>query len=91
MKKETIFKIVKLSSVVVSIFNLLLFFAMRCCWSGISKTLGYENGYSKFILDLPIYVCVLFLIVAAVNTTLYFIKKKVEIRLKSLLKSHICN
>ena len=76
MKKETIFKIVKLSSVVLSIFNLLLFFAMRCCWSGISKTLGYENGYSKFILDLPIYVCVLFLIVAAVNTTLYFIKKK---------------
>ena len=76
MKKETIFKIVKISSVVLSVFNLLLFFAMRCCWSGISKTLGYENGYSKFILDLPIYVCVLFLIVAGVNTVLFFLKKK---------------
>lgn len=76
MKKETMFKIVKISSVVLSIFNLLLFFAMRCCWSGISKTLGYENGYSKFILDLPIYVCVLFLIVAGVNTVLFFLKKK---------------
>lgn len=76
MKKELIYKIVKISSVVLSIFNLLMFFAMRCCWSGISKTLGYENGYSKFILDLPVYLCILFLIVACVNVTFYFIKKK---------------
>ena len=77
MKKEIIFKSIKISSVVISIFNLLMFFAMRCCWSGISKTLGYEKTYNQFILDLPIYVCVLFFLVCLANLILFvFLKKR---------------
>ena len=76
MKKELIFKVVKIFSVVLSLFNLLMFFAMRCCWSGISKTLGYEKSESWLLLNLPVMLCILFLLIAIANTTLYFIMKK---------------
>ena len=39
----------KISNLVLSWFNFILFFAMRCCWSGISKTLGYEDNYDDII------------------------------------------
>ena len=52
MKKQTIFKIVKISTVLIALFNFLMFLSMRCCWSGISKTLGYENGYNQLILGM---------------------------------------
>ena len=47
-----------------NLFNLLMFFSMRPCWSGISKTLGYKNGGSQIVLDLPVYICVLFFVIA---------------------------
>ena len=60
MKKELIYKIIKIATLVLALFNLLMFFSMRCCWSGISKTLGYEKAadpnIKQFILDLPVIV-----------------------------------
>ena len=47
-------KVIKISTLVISLFNLLMYFSMRCCWSGISKTLGYEDGYNPLILHLPL-------------------------------------
>ena len=74
--KAKIFKGLKLGGIVLSIFNLMMFFSMRCCWSGISKTLKYEKSESLLILHLPEILCVIFLLVAATNITLYFVMKK---------------
>ena len=43
-------------NLVLSFFNLILFFSIRMCWSGISKTLGYEDSNSVFILWLPVII-----------------------------------
>ena len=59
-----------------SVFNLIMFFSMRPCWSGISKTLGYKNGGSDLILNLPVYICVLFLAVALSNLAFVLLSKK---------------
>ena len=67
MKKETIFKTIKISSLIISIFNLLMYYSMRCCWSGISKTLGYEDAYSKLILHLPLIIFFVLLGIAITN------------------------
>ena len=60
-------KAVSALGLVLSIFNLIMFFSMRPCWSGISKTLGYSNGGPGFILNLPVYLCILFFIIALSN------------------------
>ena len=74
--KQKIFKGLKLGGIVLSLFNLIMFYSMRCCWSGISKTLEYEKSESLFILHLPEVLCVIFLLVAAANISLYFVMKK---------------
>lgn len=61
MKKST--GILKVISLFLGIINTLLFFSLRNCWSGISKTLNYEKNNSTLILYLPVIVCVLFLLV----------------------------
>ena len=84
MKKELIYKIVKISSLLLSLFNLIMYFSMRCCWSGISKTLGYEDGYNQFILDLPLIIFFVLLAVAITNILLFKFMKK-ESNLWSLI------
>ena len=37
----------KIANLVISWFNVFMFLAMRCCWSGISKTLKYEDKDNK--------------------------------------------
>ena len=76
MKKETIFKITKISSLVIAFFNFMMYFSMRCCWSGISKTLGYEKTNSSFIYNLPLIICIVLAILLAVNIVLFFTMKK---------------
>ena len=61
--KNIIFKIMRIVGTVLAFFNLLMFFAMRPCWSGISSTLGYKNGANPFLYYLPIGICVLFLLI----------------------------
>lgn len=74
--KEVIQKTLKWISLVLSCFNCLMFFSMRTCWSGISKTLGYEKNYDAFILHLPLIVFILFFVVMVVNIVLFLVLKK---------------
>lgn len=76
MKQEKTYKLIKLSTVILSLFNLLMYFSMRCCWSGISKTLGYEKKYSEFILHLPLILFFVLVFVAITNILLFKLKEK---------------
>ena len=65
MKKEIVFKVIKYLGSLLAVFNAIMFFAMRPCWSGISSTLGYKGNPSNvFLYYLPIFICVLFFIIA---------------------------
>lgn len=74
MKKVLIF-ISKIGNLVLSFFNLAMFFAIRMCWSGISKTLGYEDSRSDFILLLPVFIFFLLIGLFIVNILIYRFKK----------------
>ena len=76
MKKELFYKIIKITSLILTLFNLIMYFSMRCCWSGISKTLGYEKEYNQFILDLPLILFFILLAVAITNILLFKFMKK---------------
>ena len=82
MKKEIISKLIKITTLVLALFNLLMFFSMRCCWSGISKTLGYEDienpAFKQFILDFPVVVLFVLLGIAITNILLFKFMKKVN-------------
>ena len=54
----------------MAVFNLLMFYAMRPCWSGISSTIGYGNGKPLILYYLPVIICVLFLIIALADLIL---------------------
>lgn len=65
MKKEIAFKVIKYLGSILAVFNAIMFFAMRPCWSGISSTLGYKGDPSnEFLYYLPIFICVLFFVIA---------------------------
>lgn len=76
MVKKILNNISKIGNLVVSWFNFFMFFAMRPCWSGISKTLEYEKSHSWFILNLPVILWIIFFLVAVSNTILFFKMKK---------------
>ncbi len=61
--KNWIFKIIRITGTVLAFFNSLMFYAMRPCWSGISKTLGYKNGAAPILYYLPVLICILFFVV----------------------------
>ena len=68
--KNIIFKVIRFAGTILAVFNLLMFFAMRPCWSGISSTLGYKGGSNTFLYYLPVFICVLFFIVALADLVL---------------------
>ena len=74
--KNIIFKIIRIAGSILSVFNLLMFYAMRPCWSGISSTLGYKGGENTFLYYLPIGICVLFLVIVLCDLILKAIFKK---------------
>lgn len=53
-------RFLKTLSFILALLNSLAYFALRNCWSGMSKTLGYEKSGSYFIFVLPVALCVLF-------------------------------
>ena len=73
MIKTILKRISKIGNLVVAWFNFSMFFAMRPCWSGISKTLGYGNNQTWLLYNLPVLVCGLLLIIA-ITTTVFYIK-----------------
>lgn len=68
--------IAKYACLFLAVFNTLLFFSMRPCWSGISKALGYEKSYAKIIFDLPVILMFIFALIAVLALINYFINKK---------------
>ena len=62
--KNTIYKIVRILGTLLNLFNLLMFYAMRPCWSGISSTIGYKNGANIILYYLPVIICVLMFLIA---------------------------
>ena len=68
--KNIIFKVIRFAGTILAVFNLLMFFAMRPCWSGISSTLGYKGGSNTFLYYLPVFICVLFFVVALADLVL---------------------
>lgn len=76
MKKEIVFKVIRYVGTVLAVFNVLMFYAMRPCWSGISSTLGYKGGSNTFLYYLPIFICILFFVVALADLILKAIFKK---------------
>ena len=76
MKSERLIRILDKVAFVLSLFNLVMLFSMRCCWSGISSALGYGKSLNQFIYYLPLLVCILYLIVFILNFVFYFFVKK---------------
>ena len=68
--RKRIFLIIRIVGTVLCIFNLLMFYAMRPCWSGISSTIGYKNGANPILYYLPVIICVLFLVIALADLIL---------------------
>lgn len=80
MIKNILLKVSKIGNLVFSWFNFFMFFAMRPCWSGISKTLsdafGFGDNPPEFLLWLPVILWILFFVVAVTTTVLFLVKKK---------------
>ena len=74
--KATVFKGIRIAGTVLAFFNLLMFFAMRPCWSGISSTLGYKGGTNKFLLYLPLVLCIFLFVLLLCDLILKKIFKK---------------
>ncbi|MBE6126362.1 MAG: metallophosphoesterase [Erysipelotrichaceae bacterium] len=74
--KAKVFLGIRIAGTVLAFFNLLMFFALRPCWSGISSTLGYKGGSNTFLLVLPIIVCVLLFVILLCDLILKKIFKK---------------
>ena len=76
IKKDLVFKSIKIVDFILALFNVFMFLAMRCCWSGISKTLGYNNGKPIILYNLPVIIFFVLVAVAIANIVLYFVMKK---------------
>ena len=85
MIKKILEKVSKIGNLVLAWFNFIMFFSMRPCWSGISKTLGYENSYSSIIYNLPIIIWILLFLIALSNTILYLVNRKKNTNLYSYI------
>ena len=68
--KKKIFLVIRIVGTVLAVFNLIMFYAMKPCWSGISSTLGYKNGAPIILYNLPVIICVLFLVIALADLIL---------------------
>ena len=76
MLKKILLAVSKIGNLVLAWFNFCMFFAMRPCWSGISKILGYEDSGSSLIYNFPIIVWVLLFAIAMATTLLFILMKK---------------
>ena len=74
--KNKIFKIIKILGTAFAFFNVLMFYAMRPCWSGISSTIGYGNGKNIMLYYLPVFICILLFLILISDLVLKKIFKK---------------
>lgn len=73
--KKVIFG-VKIVDLLLGVFNFVMLFSLRICWSGISKKLGYEDNYSDLLYNLPVIVCAVTLALLITNIVLIKVMKK---------------
>ena len=85
MIKKIILKVSHIGNLVLAWFNFWMFFAMRPCWSGISKTLGYEDSYSSLLYNLPIIIWILLFLIAISNSILFLVNRKKDKNLYSYI------
>ena len=85
MIKKILLKVSHIGNLVLSWFNFWMFFAMRPCWSGISKTLGYEDSYSSLLYNLPIIIWILLFLIAVSNSILFLLNRKKDKNLYSYI------
>ena len=76
MIKKVLLKVSHIGNLVLAWFNFWMFFAMRPCWSGISKTLRYEDSYSSLLYNLPIIIWILLFLIAVSNSILFLLNRK---------------
>ena len=80
MIKNVLLKVSKIGNLVLSWFNFFMFFAMRPCWSGISKTLseafGFGDNPPEWLLFLPVIIWVVLFVISVTTTALFLTKKK---------------
>ena len=67
---------IKILDLLLSVFNFLMLFSLRICWSGISKKLGYEDNYSDLLYNLPVIICSITLVLMIANIVLFKVSKK---------------
>ncbi|MBR0416940.1 MAG: metallophosphoesterase [Firmicutes bacterium] len=68
-----------IAGLILTVFDLLMFFSLRPCWSGISKTLGYTNGANELLYYLPVYICIFFAVIALSDLLFVIFSKKWKI------------
>ena len=61
--KKTILKTIDILGTILTFFNLLMFYAMRPCWSGISGTIGYGQNKPIILFYVPVFICILLLLI----------------------------
>lgn len=88
MKKsaERVFKVIDL---LLGLVNVLIYYSMRPCWSGISKTLGYEKSYSDLILYFPVILFFLLTALFLLTVLLYLFRRKGKTWSFILLAVHV--
>ena len=74
--KKWVFLAIRFFGTALAFFNLLMFFAMRPCWSGISSTLGYKGGSNQILYVLPVIICAFLLLLLLADLILKKIFQK---------------
>lgn len=87
--EKTVNKVLKVIGLILASVNVLVFYSMRPCWSGISKTLGYEKSQSALILNFPPLLFGLLCLLLVVNIVLFLTLKKKKVWNYILLALHV--
>lgn len=74
--KDKLFKVIRIVGSAFAAFNLIMFYALRPCWSGISSTLGYKGGNNTFLYYLPVVICILLAVILLCDLILKHIFSK---------------
>lgn len=87
--EKTVNKVLKVIGLILASVNVLVFYSMRPCWSGISKTLGYEKSQSALILNFPPLLFGLLCLLLVVDIVLFLTLKKKKVWNYILLALHV--
>ena len=87
--KDKLIKALKLTALILSLLNGMIYYSMRPLWSGISKTLGDTDNMSDFAMNAPILLFALFVVIFVLTAVLFFALKKKHGWVYGLLPLHV--